>query len=47
MKNCNINYHCNKCKGKHNIAICEGRRKLDPDTNKDCSLTPIYKTMKR
>ena len=41
MKNCSINYQCNKCKGKHNITICEGPRKLDPNTGKDCNLAPI------
>ena len=41
MKNCSINYQCNKCKGKHNITICEGPRKLDPNTKKDSNLAPI------
>ena len=41
MKNCSINYQCNKCKGKHNITICEGPRKLDPNTKKDPNLAPI------
>ena len=41
MKNCGINYQCNNCKGKHNITICEGPRKLDPNTKKDCNLAPI------
>ena len=30
VKNCSINYQCNKCKDKHNITICEGPRKSDP-----------------
>ena len=41
MKNCSINYQCNKCKGKHNITICEAPRKLDPNTKKDSNLVPI------
>ena len=41
MKNCSINYRCNKCKGKHNITICESPRKLDPNTKKDSNLAPI------
>ena len=40
MKNCSINYQCNKCKGKHNITTCEGPRKLDPNTKKDSNLAP-------
>ena len=35
------NYQCNKCKGKHNILICQGPRKLDPNTKKDSNLVPI------
>ena len=27
-------YQCNKCKGKHNITICEGPRKHDHITKK-------------
>ena len=34
MKNCSVNYQCNKCKGKHNITICEGPRKHDHITKK-------------
>ena len=41
MKNCSINYQCNKSKGKHNITIYEGPRKLDPNTKKDFNLAPI------
>ena len=41
MKSCSISCQCNKCKGKHNITICEGPRKLDPNTKKDCNLVPI------
>ena len=41
MKNCSVNYQCNKCKGKHNITICEGPRKFDPNTKKDSNLAPI------
>ena len=37
MKNCSINYQCNKCKDKHNITIYERPRKLDPNTKKDCN----------
>ena len=41
MKNCSINYQCNKCKGKHNITICKGPRKPDPNAKKDCNPAPI------
>ena len=41
IKNCSINYQCNKCKGKHNIMICEGPRNLDPNTQKDSNLVRI------
>ena len=41
MKNCSINYQCNKCKDRYNITICEGPRKLDPNTKKDSTLAPI------
>ena len=34
MKNCSVNYQCNKCKGKHNITTCEGPRKHDHITKK-------------
>ena len=46
MKNCSINYLCNKCKGKHNIAICKSPRKLDPNTKTDCNLAPIIQDNK-
>ena len=46
MKNCSVNYQCNKCKGKHNVTICEGPRKLDPNTKKDCNLAPILQDNK-
>ena len=36
-ENGSINDQGNKCKGKHNITICEGPRKLDPKTKKDCN----------
>ena len=36
-ENCSINYQRNKCKGKHNVTICEGPRKPDPKTKKDCN----------
>ena len=41
IKNCSINHQCNKCKGKHNITICEVPIKLDPDSKKDSNLAPI------
>ena len=41
IKNCSINYQCNKWKGKHNITICEGPRKPDPNAKKDCNPAPI------
>ena len=31
----------NKCKGKHNIIICESPRKPDPNIKKDCNPSPI------
>ena len=40
MKNCSINYQCNKCKGKHNITICKDPRKPDPNAKKDCNPAP-------
>ena len=36
-ENGSINDQGNKCKGKHNITICEGPRKLDPKTKIDCN----------
>ena len=41
LENCSVNYQCNKCKGKHNITICEGPRKFDPNAKKDSNLAPI------
>ena len=35
LKNCSVNYHCNKCKGKHNIMVCKGPGKPNPNTKKD------------
>ena len=37
MKNCSINYQCNKRKGKHIITIC------DSNTKKDSNLAPIIR----
>ena len=50
IKNCSINYQCNKCKRRYNITICEGPRKLDPNTKKDSTLASIRQdneTLKR
>ena len=50
IKNCSINYQCNKYKRRYNITICEGPRKLDPNTKKDSTLASIRQdneTLKR
>ena len=40
MKNCSVNYQCNKCKGKHNITICESPRIHDHITKKHSNPAP-------